>query len=202
MPSTKRDAICDAALSLFAQQGIDGTATREITERAGTAEGTLYRHFEGKQALAEYLFERGAQQFHDHLRRSIGEETAPRDVLAALVRGIFSFGQAQPDAFRYLLSMHHTGILKDRDGTLPPPMHPFIETLERGMETGAFRTLPPALATGWIIAMAQRAIVFLGSDVIDDSPETVVEHTVRAALRIVDARCTLHASPDPPLSNA
>ena len=191
--STKRDAICNAALSLFAEQGIDATSTRAIAERAGAAEGTLYRHFSSKDELAEHLFERGAKQFGAHLQSVAGAEDAPTTRLRALIRGVFTFAETQPDAFQYLLSMHHTGILERRNGTYPPPMHPFIQTIEAGIERGTFRALPPALATGWLIAMAQRAIVLLQSGVTSDSREDTIEQTANAALRIVDARCTLHA---------
>ena len=46
---TKRDAICDAALELFAEKGIEATTIRDIAQRADAAEGTLYRHFKGKE---------------------------------------------------------------------------------------------------------------------------------------------------------
>lgn len=194
MGTTKRGAICDAALELFAEHGIDATTTRKIAERAGAAEGTLYRHFAGKEALVEHLFERGAEQFRQHLEEAAPANLSPPDRLRALLRGVFTFAEAQSAVFRYLLSMHHTGILQRRDERYPPPMKPFIEVLEAGIEQGTFRALPPALATGWLVAMAQRAIVFMESELISGSRETTIRQTTDAALRIVDARCTLHTT--------
>ena len=45
------------ALSLFAEQGVDGVSTREIAQAAGVSEGAIYKHFKSKEALAEALFE-------------------------------------------------------------------------------------------------------------------------------------------------
>jgi AcrR family transcriptional regulator len=46
-----RDRILQAARRLFASQGFDGTTTRELAEKAGVAEGTLFRHFSNKKAI-------------------------------------------------------------------------------------------------------------------------------------------------------
>ncbi|NBB86724.1 MAG: TetR family transcriptional regulator [Bacteroidetes bacterium] len=192
--STKRDAICDAALELFAERGIDATSTRAIAERAGAAEGTLYRHFSSKDELVDYLFERGAERFRDHLVEHADPDTPPTERLRALVRGVFTFAETHAADFRYLLSMHHTGILQRRDGHYPPPMRPFIDALEAGIKAGTIRPLPPALATGWLIAMAQRAIVLLQSGMTPGSRAETIEQNTDAALRIVDARCQLHAT--------
>ena len=191
MATPKRDAICEAALELFAEQGVEATTTREIAERAGAAEGTLYRHFQSKDDLVRWLFETSAEQFRDTLIATARGTTAPRDRLRALVRGVFAFADEHPSAFAYLLSMHHTGILKQDHEAHPPPLQVVAKTLADGIEAGAFRELPPVLATGWIIAMAQRAVVFLQSDLVEMSRKDVIRQTVDASLRIVDAECEL-----------
>lgn len=191
MATSKRDAICEAALTLFAEQGVEATTTREIAEKAGAAEGTLYRHFRGKQALVQWLFERSVEQFQETLLSSADGATEPRNRLRALIRGVFRFADEHPSAFTYLLSVHHTGILRRDGNASPPPMRTFVDTLTDGIEQGAFRDLPPVLATGWIVAMAQRAVVFRQSDVVSLPREAIIQQTVDAALRIVDAECTL-----------
>ncbi len=46
-----RSKILSAARSLFAHRGYDGTTTKELAEKAGIAEGTLFRHFTNKKAI-------------------------------------------------------------------------------------------------------------------------------------------------------
>ena len=46
-----RDKILQAAQQLFARNGYDGTTTKELSEKAGIAEGTLFRHFTNKKAI-------------------------------------------------------------------------------------------------------------------------------------------------------
>jgi AcrR family transcriptional regulator len=46
-----RDKILQTAQKLFARHGYDGTTTKELAEKAGIAEGTLFRHFTNKKAI-------------------------------------------------------------------------------------------------------------------------------------------------------
>src|SRR2546430_7462258 len=46
-----RERILDASYELFSQRGIRAVGVNEVTERAGVATATLYRHFPSKDAL-------------------------------------------------------------------------------------------------------------------------------------------------------
>ncbi len=184
---TKKDAILQAALALFAEKGTDATTTREIAERAGTSEGNLYRHFEGKDDLVQTLFQSSARQFATVLEEVAGDEAEPDARLAALVRGVFTFGEGDPAAFSFLLASHATAMPRDRDTLLGPyPMRLFVETIVRGVSRGVFRPVDPVLATGWIVAMAQRAVLLARMGLLADDRDRIVEETVVAALRVLE----------------
>lgn len=188
MSTTKRDAICEAALALFAEKGTEATTTREITEHAGTAEDNLYRHFKGKDDLTRCLFEQSADRFHKTLTHRVADLADPEERLQALVRGIFDFAHEHPSSFSFLLTTHHTSVLEERNASqLPPPARLFKETLEVGIAAGIFRQLDPLLATGWIVSMAQRAVVLLQTDLLDTPRSQVIHETVKASLRLVKA---------------
>jgi len=53
----RRQALLRAATELFAAQGFDRTTTREISSRAGCAEGLIHRYFQGKDGLLQALLE-------------------------------------------------------------------------------------------------------------------------------------------------
>jgi AcrR family transcriptional regulator len=53
-----KERILAAALDLFRQKGLIGTSTREISKRAGIAEGTLFNYFKTKEDLALYFFQK------------------------------------------------------------------------------------------------------------------------------------------------
>ena len=64
-PGGKRDenrrekvqVLCDAALRLFLEQGIESTRIDDITRVAGVAKGSFYRYFADKEQLSETLFQ-------------------------------------------------------------------------------------------------------------------------------------------------
>jgi AcrR family transcriptional regulator len=184
--TTKKEAILEAALALSAEKGVDAATTREIAERANTSEGNLYRHFEGKDDMARTLFDTTARRFADVLEAEAGDEDDPRTRLDALVRGVFTFGERQPAAFSFLLASHPSHIPKDRDLRLGPyPMRLFVETIVRGVSQGEFRPVDPVLATGWIVAMAQRAVLLGRMGFLADDRERVMDETVAAAGRLL-----------------
>ena len=52
MDITQRQrAVLRASMELFATQGFNQTSTRQIAQKAGVAEGTVYKHFKTKQAI-------------------------------------------------------------------------------------------------------------------------------------------------------
>jgi len=58
-PEARRQAILDAALSVFAERGFEAARLDDVAGRAGVAKGTLYLYFRDKEALFEELV-RGA----------------------------------------------------------------------------------------------------------------------------------------------
>ena len=50
-PGDRRQAILQAALSVFGRRGFHSAQMEEVAQRAGVGKGTLYHHFESKEAL-------------------------------------------------------------------------------------------------------------------------------------------------------
>src|ERR1051325_325200 len=50
--------ILAAALALFQENGLEGTTTRQISQKAGIAEGTFFNYFKTKEDLALYFFKK------------------------------------------------------------------------------------------------------------------------------------------------
>src|SRR6478672_6905938 len=53
-----KEQILEAALKLFRKHGMEGTTTKQISQKAGIAEGTLFNYFKTKEDLALYFFQR------------------------------------------------------------------------------------------------------------------------------------------------
>jgi AcrR family transcriptional regulator len=53
--AARRDAILEAALEEFSARGYEATRIEDVAQRAGVAKGTIYLHFEDKEALFQEL---------------------------------------------------------------------------------------------------------------------------------------------------
>jgi AcrR family transcriptional regulator len=66
-----RDALIDAAASVFARRGFHGASLDEIADTAGFTRGAIYKNFADKEdlflAVSARLYERGLQEFSELL---------------------------------------------------------------------------------------------------------------------------------------
>jgi AcrR family transcriptional regulator len=72
-----REQILKAALELFQKNGLDGTTTKQISRRAGIAEGTLFNYFETKEDLALYFFQKETNDLIQWFERDARLQKAP-----------------------------------------------------------------------------------------------------------------------------
>jgi TetR/AcrR family transcriptional regulator, fatty acid metabolism regulator protein len=81
-----RRAILQAALGLFSRKGFFRTPTKEISRRAGIAEGTLFNYFRTKEDLALYFFEEEVAALMDWYRKDprLRRATLPEQLFAVL----------------------------------------------------------------------------------------------------------------------
>jgi AcrR family transcriptional regulator len=74
--ANRRGQILEVATRLFADQGFQGTTTRQIAEHSGVTEALIFRHFRGKEELYWAVIEQKiraagpAQRMRERLERS------------------------------------------------------------------------------------------------------------------------------------
>ncbi|MDX8029052.1 helix-turn-helix domain-containing protein [Lentzea sp. BCCO 10_0856] len=95
-----RQALADAALTLFLERGYDNVTVKEIAEAADTAIATLFAHFPaGKEALI--LDDSGEREASLTLAvRERPEGTSPLDALHAFFAGRAPFREDLPEEYR------------------------------------------------------------------------------------------------------
>jgi AcrR family transcriptional regulator len=83
----RRDAILDAALTVFAERGFEAARLDDVAARAGVAKGTLYLYFKDKEALFEEVVRTAVSPIVER----IGALAAAPDLsMANLLDGLFS----------------------------------------------------------------------------------------------------------------
>jgi TetR/AcrR family transcriptional regulator, cholesterol catabolism regulator len=75
--------VLDEAARLFRTRGFEGTSVREIAKAVGMLPGSLYCHFETKEALLVAVYVKGVQQITDAVQAAVDRESEPWDRLEA-----------------------------------------------------------------------------------------------------------------------
>ena len=186
MSTTKKEAILDTALRLFVKDGFDATSIRSIAEGADTAEGNIYRHFEGKDELAKEIFLDCAKQFKLELEEKVKLEKDPENKIKTLVRAIFEFAMNKKLEFSYIMIVNHREEIITKDILSKPlPKDVFVEVIKKGIERGIFRAVDPVIAVAWIVGMAQRSFLFVQKGITSLSQEEVIEQSIDAVMRML-----------------
>jgi AcrR family transcriptional regulator len=152
-----RLALLEAAQRLFAERSIDGVSIDDIAKEADVAKGSLYNHFESKEALADELFMMVRGHVAALLDAAIEDATPPPE---RLVRGAFvilRFAIDHPESVGALIKLSPE-LLADK----APLNVKARQIIEEGLESGHFKGIPSESATllmvGAMLVMLQDSI--------------------------------------------
>lgn len=161
IPGSTKYKIENAALYLFARQGIDGVSVKEIAQKACVSEGALYRHYPSKYKLAETLM-LGMHQYLAHLVRYVEAESIKfRIKVKHLVQKYCQAADENWDFFAYhLLHLHHFPQLFGPSAMGSPidsPISACADILEQAMDDGEIPTGNPQLLASMALGVVLQA---------------------------------------------
>ena len=141
-----------AGLELFTTRGYHATTTPLIARQAGLAEGTLYRHFAGKQALFNELYNEAAAWATQLVRQADAEAVSLADKLSRLAGSLALGATREPAVVRLFLLQDHGALLDDRSRGGAREFRGALEGLvAQGKADGVIRTGGvDVLAAAWL----------------------------------------------------
>jgi AcrR family transcriptional regulator len=155
-----RQRLLRAALDLYTTIGFRATTTPAIAARAGVAEGTIYRHFSGKEHLLNEVY-RNAQRWGAGLIKETvpnGHHAIP-DRLAAIAHRLLEAAAQDPSLTRMLLRSRDEQHLDERSREAAREFRQTLQQVVAGGEgQGVVRDGPPELWTDvWLALVAFAA---------------------------------------------
>ncbi len=142
-PTDKRQAILDAALKIFAENGFHSSPTSQISKMANVGTGTIYRYFENKDSLINALYDEVDQRLRATAWEDIDEQAPVRENLFHLLGIVFRFLLDNPSDFKFFEQYYNSpyGIEKKRsqEETCDKPM---VMIFEKGIEQQIIKDLP------------------------------------------------------------
>lgn len=158
---TTKAKIERAALTLFAEHGIDGVSTKQIAAHAEISEGAIYRHFAGKDDLARTLMKAIHTRLTDMIRAAKVEKPSLQSQVDFIVRHYCEIADDDWSLFQYhILHLHHFPRLSD--GPADSPIGAAAELLVPAMEHNIIPKRDPyllaAMALGVVVQAAQAKV--------------------------------------------
>src|SRR5205807_7389332 len=124
-----RERLVRAALELFTAQGYHDTTTPAIAKKAGVAEGTIYRHFAGKQQFFKELYRASARWADKLVKAADALKVGPREKLAELARGLVAGAAREPAVARLLFVQRYDDLLDEESRKTARELRVGLESL-------------------------------------------------------------------------
>ncbi len=178
----KRQQVLDAALKLFAERGFHGATVPDIADTAGVGAGTVYRHFESKEALVNALFQHWKAEYGRHLMTDLPSGNT-RQAFRAIWRKMGAFAVEHPQVLAFLELHHHGTYLDERSRELERsillPLKLFVEAAQQqgDLKQGSPEILM-AVAYGafnGLVRAANHALLELTPAALDEAEQLVWE---------------------------
>ena len=150
--------IVAAAVAEFAERGYAGASVRDIARRAGLTEGAMYRHFDGKEALASEIFQDNIEAWSVRLDSAAAGARGFAGQLRAMVRVFCLAFDDNRALFAFLLLNQH-GPARSIDPARPNPFAVLERLVAAAIEAGELVPGDTGLRTAAILgAVYQPAL--------------------------------------------
>ena len=184
-----RARLIRSALELFTTVGFRGTTTTAIAKAAGVAEGTIYRHFSGKQDLLNEIY-RQAQGWAGKLAKDLDAErgASARDRLMRLAQALVAGAADDPGLARMFLARGDERFLDDKSREAAREFRTGLEhIMASGKSDGMVRPGPAELWAGvWLALVGYAMWRVSAAEWAADHPQTQL--TLEAAWDAIAVR--------------
>lgn len=169
-PQKTRELILATALELFTERGYFATSVHDIRRASGLSTGSLYHHFESKEAIARAIYTDLLCRMTAVVEEAAASRQTVKERCRAIVASLFALSETDPMTARFVLHARHREFLPEA----PPicstrPFEIMRQLIEDGIEQGEIRVLDPIVASAVMFGGAIR-LLHLGLDGVLPKP--------------------------------
>ena len=140
----RRQQIIDCAAAAFADRGVAATTVRMIADEVGILSGSLYHHFQSKEAIVQAILGPYVAELRQRYQAALEAPADPATRLRALVHASLETASAHPHAteiyqndVNYLRGLDRFAYLK---GVGREVQTAWLGVITEGIDSGAFRS--------------------------------------------------------------
>lgn len=170
-----REKLLRAALELYTSMGYHAATTPAIAARAGVAEGTIYRHFRGKEQLLNAVYQEAHRRALGIVAGSEAERSLPApERLERIGRGLLDLAHRDPAAARIVVEARHDREVDEESRAAARGFRSALEqVIAAGKSDGLVRPGPAELwAAVWLAVVALAAARIGAREWTPDQPQT------------------------------
>ncbi|MDQ7250439.1 TetR/AcrR family transcriptional regulator [Dongia sedimenti] len=139
-----RNAIIEAAITVFSVRGFHGATMRDIAEQAGVSQGLLHHHFGNKDGLWNIVGERISADFLEYVAQEIAPDASPEESVGRAARRYMAYWKEHPAAFRFNLWRLLEGRTEERSKRSKSLNERSVPLIQRAQAAGLIRDDMPA----------------------------------------------------------
>jgi AcrR family transcriptional regulator len=160
--SEKRNAIIQATRDLVSEHGFHGCPVAMVAERAGVAAGTIYRYFDGKEALIGAAYKDLEEKLREKAMEDYPQQGTARDKFSHLARVLVRQWISSPVEFRFLEQFHNSpyGVELRRDKLFGKEKDLCRDIFEEALQADMVKELPISM----LFALAFGPLIFICRD--------------------------------------
>ena len=142
-PQDRRAVILASAAELFARKGVGATTVREIADAVGMLSGSLYHHFESKDAIVGEILTGYLRAIQDRYAAVLASGKSPAESLHDLVLTSLEVASEQPGATT--IYQNERAYLRERPrfaavlAGAADIQRTWLLVIEKGVAEGSFR---------------------------------------------------------------
>ena len=158
-PRDRHEQILAVAARLFARKGVAATTVREIADEVGILSGSLYHHFDSKEAMVDQILAPYLRDLRAACEEALSAPSGPAARLRHLISASLQVAAAHPHATEIYQSDVNYLTQSDRFGYLTSAAadvrKTWLQVIEDGIASGAFR---PDVDPGIVYRLMRDAI--------------------------------------------
>ena len=167
--AANRAAILAAAREVFAEEGYDAAAVRDIIRRTDLASGTFYNYFPDKDAIFRALVEETGLEARRRVRAARRRARTPEEFVAGGFGAFFEYIVEDPERFAFMRRNLDTLRTRFGEAVLPAGTDELAEDLRAGIAAGHLAPLDVEYCAHAMIAVGLE----LGTRLVERTPPDV-----------------------------
>lgn len=161
-PRRRAEEVIEAAAAVFAERGYHGASTRDVADRLGMRQASLYYYFPSKEAALEQVCLRGVEGFVEHAEAvAAGEGSAVEKLTAVIRQNLTAMGERPAFSRAFVRERRFLPAeSRRRIGQVSRQYERVIEgIIAAGVQGGELRAdVEPRLATLAVLGMCNAAV--------------------------------------------